>query len=218
MPCWSGQLGGWGNLGAICQPPFPAETCFHSPWSTATAAWWWEGIPGWWCFCLGGSGLGGGTFWLLSLSSACHSSATRLGRLSPWSHLGSSVLLTLTPLTGLSCSLRLGQLHVFVGALPGAPHSSQWEQRMDLLIAPLCLGCFSTLVGGHHHSCYQCYCKRWLISGDSLACDFQILGWSHSWSCTVSFNIWWWKNFWKYVPNGSNGHCVKIKAGCYIGR
>lgn len=31
VPCWSGHLGEWGNLGAICQPPFPAETCLHSP-------------------------------------------------------------------------------------------------------------------------------------------------------------------------------------------
>lgn len=26
------------------------------------------------------------------------------------------------------------------------------------------------------------------------------------------------KNFSKYVPNGNNGDCIKIKAGCYIGR
>lgn len=26
------------------------------------------------------------------------------------------------------------------------------------------------------------------------------------------------KNFSKYVPNGNNGDCVKIKAGCYTGR
>lgn len=42
----------------FANPPSQQKLVCIPLWSTTTAAWWWEGIPGWWCFCLWGSGLG----------------------------------------------------------------------------------------------------------------------------------------------------------------
>lgn len=162
------HLGGRGKLGGICQTPSPVETRLPSPWSPP--AWWWEGIPGWWCICLRDNGLGEGysisseslrVFSLCILPQLCHQAGQIVPLVTP-----AQLLCLLTSDT----SDRLWpwlQLHVLMEALPVPPHPSQGEQRMVLLLAPLWRGCFCSSVGGHHLSYYQC-CKIWSISNERV--------------------------------------------------